>query len=150
MKKICTKCEKEKDVEEFSFRTNGYKMYPRVYCKKCSANIIYLKRLDNNYRKRDLENNKKYRLLNKDKWANKSQKYKAKKLNQTPANIDMSKIQEIYSICAQMNSISINCKWHIDHIHPLSKGGLHHQDNLQILDSVANIKKGNKILGRIV
>jgi len=36
--------------------------------------------------------------------------------------------------------------FHVDHIIPLTKGGLHHPDNLQILESVTNIRKGDKIL----
>ncbi len=30
----------------------------------------------------------------------------------------------------------------VDHIHPLSKGGLHHPDNLQVLTAAENQKKG--------
>ncbi|KKN59903.1 hypothetical protein LCGC14_0537280 [marine sediment metagenome] len=87
---------------------------------------------------------KQYAKNNPDKACANSAKHRAAKRNQTPANASMSEINKIYSICAYMNSISINCKWHIDHIKPLDKGGLHHQDNLQILDAIANIKKSNK------
>jgi len=34
--------------------------------------------------------------------------------------------------------------YHVDHIKPLSKGGLHHPDNLQILLGRDNLKKGSK------
>jgi hypothetical protein len=71
-------------------------------------------------------------------------KRRAQKLNQTPVDANMSKILEIYSICALMNEISTNVKWEVDHIIPLSKGGLHHQDNLQILTKEANHKKHAK------
>ena len=33
---------------------------------------------------------------------------------------------------------------HVDHIIPLSKGGLHCQTNLQVLTATENIKKGNR------
>ena len=33
---------------------------------------------------------------------------------------------------------------HVDHIIPISKGGLHHQDNLQVLTKKENLIKGNK------
>jgi len=35
---------------------------------------------------------------------------------------------------------------HVDHIIPLSKGGLHHPDNLQILTAEENLKKGAKLI----
>jgi len=68
------------------------------------------------------------------------------KLNQTPVDANMVEIQKIYSICALINEISVGIKWHVDHIIPLSKGGPHHQDNLQILESIANLRKGSRIL----
>ena len=36
-------------------------------------------------------------------------------------------------------------KFHVDHIHPISKGGLHVFDNLQILSAEENLKKGSSI-----
>ena len=35
--------------------------------------------------------------------------------------------------------------YEVDHIKPISKGGLHHQDNLQILEKILNNKKRAKI-----
>lgn len=34
--------------------------------------------------------------------------------------------------------------YHVDHKKPLSKGGLHHPDNLQVLRGIDNLKKGAK------
>jgi len=34
--------------------------------------------------------------------------------------------------------------YHVDHKKPLSKGGLHHPDNLQVLLGRENLKKGAK------
>lgn len=34
--------------------------------------------------------------------------------------------------------------YHVDHIKPLAKGGLHHPDNLQVLRGIDNLKKGAK------
>lgn len=34
--------------------------------------------------------------------------------------------------------------YHVDHIKPLAKGGLHHPSNLQILRGIDNLKKGCK------
>jgi len=153
---ICTKCKKNKDIEKFGW-SNKSKGYRHSWCKDCknkyckqyyqnnkeqSSKYSKQRRQDNIeiYKERD----KQYRMNNPDKINAHTAKRKARKLNQTPIDANMSKINKIYSICTYMNSISINCKWHVDHIKPVSKGGLHHQDNLQILDSISNMKKGSK------
>jgi len=71
-------------------------------------------------------------------------KRRAKKKNQTPLNVDIKKIQFIYSFCEMLNQV-LEEKYEVDHIKPISKGGLHHQDNLQILKASLNRKKWAKI-----
>lgn len=44
-----------------------------------------------------------------------------------------------------MNVNIKNVKHRVDHIIPLSKGGLHHLDNLQILKAVDNLRKWCKL-----
>ena len=63
-------------------------------------------------------------------------KYEMKKKKQTPSDADLQLIKEIY----------LNCPdgYEVDHIKPISKGGLHHQDNLQYLTIKENRKKSNK------
>lgn len=91
---------------------------------------------------------KKWKESNKDKITNMNARRRACKLDQTPLLTAEEKqhIQEIYSIRAFMNLGNKNIKWHVDHIIPLSKGGLHHPDNLQILEASANLRKGAKLL----
>jgi len=59
--------------------------------------------------------------------------------------MEKSAIRALYFIS---NVLSNSCGegFHIDHIHPVSKGGLHEFDNLRILSAVENLKKGNKIV----
>jgi len=66
------------------------------------------------------------------------QRYMAKKKNQTPIDANIPAIKEFY----------LNCPigYEVDHIHPLSKGGLHTLENLQYLTIHENRKKSNKIL----
>jgi hypothetical protein len=66
------------------------------------------------------------------------QRYQAKLKNQTPANVDKKALQEFY----------LNCPdgYEVDHIIPISKGGLHCLSNLQYLTISENRKKSNKIL----
>lgn len=64
-------------------------------------------------------------------------KYYMKRKAQTPPDADFDKIKEIY----------LNCPagYEVDHIIPVSKGGLHHQDNLQYLTISENRRKSNSL-----
>lgn len=66
------------------------------------------------------------------------QRYMAKKKNQTPPNADIKAMQQFY----------LNCPigYEVDHIIPLSKGGLHSIENLQYLTISENRKKSNKLM----
>ena len=67
-------------------------------------------------------------------WA----RYMSKKKNQTPEDADISAMQQFY----------LNCPigYEVDHIIPISKGGLHTLSNLQYLTISENRKKSNKVL----
>jgi 5-methylcytosine-specific restriction endonuclease McrA len=65
-------------------------------------------------------------------------KYRATKYAQTPQDIDRKAIQEFYANCPK--------GYEVDHIIPISKGGLHHINNLQYLTITENRRKSNKIL----
>jgi 5-methylcytosine-specific restriction endonuclease McrA len=58
---------------------------------------------------------------------------------------DQQKINEIYSMAKRM-TIETGIPMEVDHIIPISKGGKHHEDNLQIITMVENRKKHNKII----
>ena len=63
--------------------------------------------------------------------------YCARMQGATPADADMVIIRKIYANCPE--------GYEVDHIVPIVRGGLHHQDNLQYLPDAANRKKGNKL-----
>lgn len=67
-------------------------------------------------------------------------KRNAKKLNQLAILnvIERNRINFIYEVASTMANVQV------DHIQPLNKGGLHHPDNLQILDRSLNAQKNNK------
>lgn len=54
-------------------------------------------------------------------------------------------IQELYIKCKEISK-STGIAHQVDHIIPISKGGLHHPSNLQILTKFENLSKGAKIL----
>ncbi len=64
-------------------------------------------------------------------------KYYMKKRSQTPDDADHELIKEIYENCPD--------NMEVDHIIPVSLGGLHHQDNLQYLTPDENKRKGNRV-----
>lgn len=65
-------------------------------------------------------------------------RYMAKRKNQTPVDVDVKALQQFY----------LNCPdgYEVDHIHPVSKGGLHTLENLQYLTISENRRKSNKIV----
>lgn len=69
-------------------------------------------------------------------------RYRARKLKQSPPNTNLSTIQEYYTICSHLNYDKVD--FHVDHYQPLNKGGLHHEDNLQILPDYLNLEKSDK------
>jgi 5-methylcytosine-specific restriction endonuclease McrA len=60
---------------------------------------------------------------------------------------NMDAIKSIYNEAKRLTK-ETGIAHEVDHIHPLSKGGLHHQDNLRVITWIENRKKGDKIIGR--
>jgi 5-methylcytosine-specific restriction endonuclease McrA len=69
-------------------------------------------------------------------------KRRAHKLNQTPilTENEKDKIIMLYKISRYFGE-----GWQVDHIIPLSKGGLHHPNNLQIVTKEYNFQKHNSL-----
>jgi hypothetical protein len=67
-----------------------------------------------------------------------SANYRASVRNQTPPDADRKAIREFYDNCPT--------GYEVDHIIPISKGGLHTLSNLQYLTITENRRKSNKII----
>ena len=134
----CTRANKNKAYAE----NTEYREYCKAYDKK---------RYAKNPEKRCAYNKKHYaentarvkaRCL---KWARENPKLtthysnmrRAKILQQTPPWADLEKIKQIYLTCPK--------GYEVDHIHPLSKGGLHVHYNLQHLTIHENRTKSSKL-----
>lgn len=113
----CNNCGK---VKEKSYRTAN------KFCSHRCAQIGSRVEKDDAWYKRK-------RALSNEAW----QRYHARLKAQTPPDADLKLIQEIY----------INCPegYEVDHVIPISKGGLHHQSNLQYLTQLDNRRKGNQL-----
>ena len=100
---------------------------------------------------RNKETGKKWRASNKDKNSAKATRYRASKLNATPKWLTKEQQQQIESFywLAKLQCELTDTKYHVDHIVPL-KGktvcGLHVPWNLQVLEALDNISKGNRIV----
>lgn len=102
----------------------GHTTKNEKYCsKKCSANgkIKYTTAIEALKIKRARQN---------EAYA----RYAAKKKHQTPSDADLTLIKEFYKNCP--------IGYEVDHIVPISKGGLHSITNLQYLTVSENRKKG--------
>ncbi len=97
-----------------------------VYCSdNCNPNRLKLTTEQKKHR---------HAAMHREAW----QRYQAKLKNQTPPNVDKKALQEFYLNCPE--------RYEVDHIIPVSKGGLHCLSNLQYLTISENRKKSNKIL----
>ena len=113
----------------------------KVYkiCKTCGKEHRRSKYCSDecNPRKLHMTEEEKYRYIRAKKneaWA----RYIAKKKNQTPDDANIPAIQKFY----------LNCPpgYEVDHVLPISKGGLHTLQNLQYLTISENRKKSSKII----
>lgn len=48
----------------------------------------------------------------------------------------------VYALRDFFEAMSLGEKFHVDHIHPIVKGGLHVLDNLQVIPAIDNLRKG--------
>ena len=162
--KHCSQCKQTKTFAEFS----PDKRVPsgcQSKCKLCMAENRRIKHAENpehhrrlvvesvqrNYQKK-LNSNQKYRLNNPEKVT--AWKQKDRKLNKSRVNADnamrrtkitmplTSEIKQIYALRDFYKAMSLGENFHVDHIIPIAKGGLHIASNLQILEAKDNLRKG--------
>ena len=62
------------------------------------------------------------------------------------ATIDRAEVlRRGQGICGICRRSKVRRSWHMDHIHPVSKGGIHCYYNLQPAHVRCNLRKGNKV-----
>ena len=116
----CLYCGKVYETQKFRIESEKY---DTKYCSySCSRKSLYL----GEEHKRKIRNEI-------------SARRRARIRNQTPklTEEEKQKIQQFYLDCP--------IGYEVDHIIPISKGGLHHPDNLQIITKTENRKKWAKI-----
>jgi len=166
MWKNCTKCDKIKPLWQFNRACNKeFGVYSQ--CKICSnaatkAWMMSNKERRAKYRKEYYINNRDREISKMKEWSSNNKikhniiKAKHKKANRSKftalesarrarsklrlTELESFELDVIYNISSMLGD-----EYHIDHIRPLSKGGLHHPDNLQIINKSENLKKNDKL-----
>lgn len=87
---------------------------------------------------------KEYRTKNPHVHIEKGAKRRSIRKNQTPVDSNRNFIKQFY-ITRKRISDCIGIKFHVDHIFPLSCGGLHHENNLRVIPAKINLRKGTRI-----
>jgi 5-methylcytosine-specific restriction endonuclease McrA len=68
-----------------------------------------------------------------------------RKKGQTPDDADFNAIAALYELAARLTR-ETGVKHEVDHVKPLSRGGLHHQDNLRVITRAENLRKGARLI----
>lgn len=111
--------------------------------EKCAAAV---KKYRKNNKEKVAAAKKKWYKDNPDKVNAYAAKYRAIKLNHSPVltETERHQIDLIYK-----KSQELGPNWNVDHIQPLSKDGLNHPNNLQIVTKKYNLQKGSKLNFRL-
>lgn len=133
------KTNKDKNNKRSKEWRDNHTDYIKKYNKQYHE--INREKRNENSRQRHIKNSeqeKQYRRNNRDKLIANAVRYRAWKLNQIPPDANIELIQFYYTVATTL------ADYQVDHIKPLYKGGLHHEDNLQLLESSLNQQKGSK------
>jgi hypothetical protein len=114
----CIQCKTDKTLDDF-YNSSSDKAGKGFSCKICAQEANRLQRIE------------KPEII---KASNRKRKAIVRGALSSDANLDL--IKRIYKECPK--------DYHVDHIIPLSKGGLHHENNLCYLPALLNMQKQAK------
>lgn len=130
--KRCSRCNQVKDLKDYRpDRQRG--LHP--YCSPCLT--LYGQERYQENKEQHLQWNRNWRINNPEAAKAISAKYRANKNRALTNDANLSVIKAIYKDCPAEHDV--------DHIIPLSKGGLHHEENLCYLPSALNAAKKDKL-----
>lgn len=164
--KVCTKCKSLKSAKDFS-PNRHVKSGLQSWCKVCVANQTRpynaekqrIRYQDPEYRAKQAEQQKKYKLANKHKVAAYKQKATIQRRSRikqvVPSWVDKELeelvFSEAYSL-AELRRKMFGYPWHVDHVIPLcgkTVSGFHISSNIQVIPASVNLRKSNKYLENI-
>jgi hypothetical protein len=168
--KTCSKCKEPKAVSEFhksKGKSDGLQSQC-IVCHRESKQRWAAKNKDSlsAYHKAWYKDNREHKLANNRAWYESNRELKtgqnkawakanpdkrnadaakrrALKRGQTPelTTEEKAQIEHIYWMAQDCRAVSGEV-YHVDHIKPISKGGLHHPNNLQVMYWQDNLRKG--------
>jgi hypothetical protein len=140
---ICKDCRKEdRQNNKEKYAEQDHKTYLKRKDRKSETNALH------HLKNKDiiLERKRKYRKENPDIINAQTAKRRARIKNAITPDTDFEAIKKLYKE-AKILKEQTGIPHEVDHIIPLSKDGLHHQDNLQVLTESENRRKYNKLPG---
>lgn len=144
MNKRCTKCGKLKRLYDFNRCKNG-RFGVSSWCKICKNE--YKRGWDKSNAEYKVKYKREYQQEHKELYNSYNTDYRKKLKAQTPelSNREKKLIRKYYDLVKSLNKSVGYIGYHVDHIIPVSKGGIHHPNNMQILSAKDSMRKGNKI-----
>lgn len=121
-----------------------YKKIKHGVCKKLKSDV---KKINKKQKEKKVDNPP---YTGKDSNSAKCAKKRAKKLGKLSTTADHAAMSKIYLECRQLNREAGGHFFDVDHILPFFAGGLHHEDNLQILSISEHRIKSDKDLLKYV
>ena len=147
-KSRCKICNAEEMRSYYATHTESVKNSVSSWnSKNKDKHALYVQKWACENMERKKSSNSTWRKRRKDLVNASTQKRRAAKKNQ----LGVVSKNIVEKLMRSQKSLCINCKadltrsgYHIDHIMPLSLGGIHADENLQLLCPTCNIKKHNK------
>lgn len=136
----CKECTASAKKQKYAENPEKYRKAASDFVKK-----NYLSKLEanNKYRQDNPEKVKQWKAKDRAEHRNRINADNAKRRAQlktelTPEIIQMYALRDFYI------AMSLGEPFHVDHIIPLAKGGVHTAENLQVIPAIDNLRKGKK------
>jgi len=165
---LCCKCNKYKALWQFNKRSDTA-FGVQQYCRSCQSshnkkykddNALYItnyrREYNKNHREYIKEYNRNYHFKYKDKINKRQRLYRRFNLSRDALRSSNRRsiklIQSVKLTNSEKYRIELLYKWanilgknfQVDHVVPLSRGGLHHPDNMHVIPRIQNLKKKDK------